>query len=208
MERATCHLCEIRPPRRECPALGRQICAVCCGTEREQSIGCPLDCPYLREARLHEKPPEPDQKAYPNPEIELSERYMQEQQQLAMVTGSLLLVAATSVEGAVDSDVREALDSLAQTFKTAQSGLIYESRPANLIAAGVVAHFQQSLAKFREDIAEKSGSHSVRDKDVLGMLVFWQRMHWQNANGRRKGRAFIEQLYTLLPETEPEEALD
>jgi len=49
-------------------------------------------------------------------------------------------------------------------------------------------------------VAEQTGTHSVRDADVLGVLIFWQRMEWQMKNGRRKGRAFLESLYSLLPE--------
>jgi len=48
-------------------------------------------------------------------------------------------------------------------------------------------------------VAKRSASHSIRDKDILGGLVFWQRMEYQRNNGRRKGRAFTESLYALLP---------
>ena len=51
-----CHICDTRKPRRHCPGVNGEICSICCGNEREVSISCPLDCPYLVEARLHEKP--------------------------------------------------------------------------------------------------------------------------------------------------------
>jgi hypothetical protein len=204
-ERALCNLCESRPPRRHCPAVQGEICAVCCGTEREQTLDCPLDCDYLREARRHEKVTTVDPKTLPNPEIEVSDRFLQEQQPLAVVTGRLLLSASLQTPGTVDLDLRDALDSLVRTFKTADSGLIYESRPSNAIAGAVQARFQQELSQFREDIAQRSGVHSVRDKDVLGVLVFWQRMEWQTNNGRRKSRSFLESLYGLLPPPPAEE---
>jgi len=67
------------------------------------------------------------------------------------------------------------------------------------------------MDRFRERVAEQTGTHSVRDTDLLGVLIFWQRMAWQMRNGRRKGRAFLESLYSLLPEnmeqpSEPPEA--
>src|SRR4029079_1875973 len=49
----TCPLCQARPAKRQCPALGRQICAVCCGTKRLVEIRCPADCGYLATAREH-----------------------------------------------------------------------------------------------------------------------------------------------------------
>src|SRR5438045_9432569 len=48
-----CPLCRQRKARRSCPALGHQICAVCCGTKRLVEIRCPSDCPYLASAREH-----------------------------------------------------------------------------------------------------------------------------------------------------------
>ncbi|MBI5084932.1 MAG: hypothetical protein HZB13_10100 [Acidobacteria bacterium] len=199
MERVLCHLCESRPPRRQCPALGRDICAPCCGQEREHTIDCPLECEHLRDARQHEKAPEVDPKSLPNPEIELTDKFMQEKQPLAIVTGRLLLVAALETPGAVDLDMRDALDALVRTYKTADSGLVYESRPANAIAAAVGQRFQDEVRQFREHVAQQSGVHTVSDKDLMGVLVFWQRMEWQRNNGRRKGRAFIESLFSLMP---------
>jgi hypothetical protein len=199
MERETCHLCEVRPPRRACPALGRDICAPCCGQEREVTIDCPLDCEFLREARAHEKLPEIDPNLLPNPEVELTDAFLQAQQPLVIVTGRLLLVSAMETPGTVDPDMRDALDALTRTYKTADSGLVYESRPTNGIAAAVAARFQSEIQQFREHIAQQSGAHSVRDKDLLGVLVFWQRTELQHSNGRRKGRAFIERLFSLMP---------
>lgn len=183
----------------------KDICAVCCGTEREQTIDCPLDCEYLREARSHEKPPEVDPKTLPHPEIELTDKFMEEQQPLAIVTGRLLLVSALETPGANDFDMRDALDALVRTYKIADSGLVYETRPTNGIAAALSDRFQREVHQFREHVAERGGSHTVRDKDLLGVLVFWQRTEWQTNNGRRKSRAFIESLYGLLPPP-PEEA--
>ena len=51
-----CALCETRRPRRFCPGVRGDICTLCCGSEREVSVACPLDCEYLREAHKHEKP--------------------------------------------------------------------------------------------------------------------------------------------------------
>ncbi len=200
MQRVACPLCNVRQPRRACPALGQDICPQCCGAEREESLACPLECEFLREARRHERIPEPDPASLPYPEVELSDAYMASQEPLAIVAGRLLLVSAMETEHSVDTDLEEALDALVRTYKTADSGLIYESRPANGIAAAIVERFQQELQKFREHIAEQSGSHTVRDKDVLGVLVFWCRMAWRQRNGRRRGRAFTERLFSLLPE--------
>ncbi len=194
-----CHLCDARPARRLCPALGQEICAVCCGTGREQTIDCPLDCEYLRDARRHEKLLPFDAKSLPNAEIELTDRFLEEHRELAIIVGRLLWIAAVETQAVVDLDMRDALEALVATAKTADSGLIYESRPANAIAARLAERFTAELQRFREEIAKRAAGPTLRNKDLLGVLIFWQRMEYQRSNGRRKGRAFIESLYALLP---------
>lgn len=205
MPRAKCHLCGSRPPRRACPALGRDICSVCCGGQREESIDCPLDCPHLREARRHEKPPEPDPKTLPHADIEITDRWLAENEMLVVLSGRFLLLAALDTPGAVDTDVREALEALARTYRSSASGLIYESRPSNMIAAAIADRFRREMESFRERAAQETGVHNIRDQQMLGALVFWQRMAWQKDNGRRKGRAFIDSLLALLPPERPRE---
>src|SRR6187200_2730824 len=48
-----CPVCYQRKAKRACPALGKQICPVCCGTKRLVEIQCPSDCPWLASAREH-----------------------------------------------------------------------------------------------------------------------------------------------------------
>src|SRR5262245_66624797 len=53
MPNVLCPLCGARKARRGCPALNKQICAVCCGTKRLVEIACPSDCTWLASAREH-----------------------------------------------------------------------------------------------------------------------------------------------------------
>ncbi len=105
-------------------------------------------------------------------------------------------------EHSVDLDAREALDALIRTYRTLQSGLIYETRPQNPYAATLQAALQQSIEEFRKRVTEETGMNSLRDADVLGALVFLQRMESKNNNGRRRGRAFSDFLRTAFPAPE------
>ncbi|HOL72509.1 MAG TPA: hypothetical protein PLA43_02365 [Bryobacteraceae bacterium] len=189
----TCKICEKRRPRRSCPGVSGEICSLCCGTERENSIACPLDCPYLQEARIHEKPPEIDPETIPNLDIRITDEFLRSQEPLLAVA-MREFAAGVNVPGVVDFDVREALDSLVRTYRTRQSGLYYEDRPANLLAAGIHDRVQQGLEQFRQAVAERSGIHSIRDADILGVLVFLQRLEYRLNNGRKRGRAFLDFL--------------
>ncbi len=189
-----CKICETRRPRRACPGAGGEICPVCCGTERENSIACPLDCPYLEEARAREKSPVLDPKDIPNLDIQVSDQFLRDREPLLAFLARAVVEAGLDTAGAVDTDVREALDSLIRTYRTLQSGLYYETRPANLLAAGIQGRLRESIDEFRRKDTEQHGMATLRDADVLGVLVFLRRMEWQHNNGRKRGRAFLDFL--------------
>jgi hypothetical protein len=163
-------------------------------------VSCPLDCEFLREARSHEKPPEVDPKQIPNLDIEVTDAFLHQNEPLLVVLMHALAAAMAAAPGAVDNDTREALDALTRTYRTRQSGLYYETKPPNLIAAGIQERVEQAAAGFRKNAAEQAGLTTIRDADVLGALAFLQRVEYQVNNGRKRGRAFLEFLHGQLPE--------
>jgi hypothetical protein len=189
-----CAICETRRPRRFCPGVRGDICSLCCGTEREISVDCPLDCEYLEEARRHDKPQPIDESLIPNRDIAVSERFLQEHEPLLAFLGQALAGAAFAGSGTIDYDVREALEALVRTYRTLQSGVYYESLPPNPLAASVYGMVQQALAEYRQRETQQLGVSRTRDADVLGVLVFLQRVEMDRNNGRRRGRAFLDTL--------------
>ena len=193
----SCPLCRVRRPRRFCPGLGDDICALCCGTEREVTVDCPLDCGYLREARKHEKLVPLDLERVPNRDIRLSEGFLEEHEPLTAFLGRAVANAAFTVQGAADLDVREALEGLAQTYRTLQSGVYYESRPGSPLAAAIFDAAQAAVPEFRRREQQEWGISRTRDADVLGIWVFLQHLGLGNNNGRRRGRTFLDLLWEL-----------
>ena len=169
------------------------------------TIDCPLDCEHLVAARQHEKPAIARDAEMPYPDIRVTDQFLSENRDLAMATGQMLLVSAVTSGNATDLDVRDALEALIRTYKTRESGLVYDTRPANPMAAAVMARFEQDLEKLREAVAQRSGVHSIRDKNVLGVLVFWARAERSRNNGRRRSRAFIDSLGSLIPPRPPQQ---
>jgi len=192
-----CKICDTRKPRRYCPGVAGDICSICCGDEREVTVDCPLDCQYLAESRLHEKPPAVNPEELPNKDIRVSEEFLREHEPLLIFLGAKLLEGALAAP-AVDSDVRDALDSLIRTYRTLESGLYYETKPNNLIAAGLHQRIQEAVQQLRKELSEK-GATSIRDAEILGMLVFLERVALHQNNGRPKGRAFIDYLRAYFP---------
>ncbi len=195
-----CAICETRRPRRFCPGVGGDICSICCGVEREVTVTCPFDCEYLRDARRHEKPPELDVSQVPNQDIRVTEEFLASNENLLLFLGRTVASAALNTPGAVDFDVREALESLIRTHRTLQSGVYYESVPANPLAASIYSAVQRAAAEFREQERQRLGISKTRDADVLGLLVFLQRLEFDRNNGRRRGRSFIDFVNSFYPE--------
>ena len=199
---SSCKLCQKRRARRLCPGVGGEICAVCCGTERENTIECPSQCEYLQDARKHELPAiakiEVHAEDIPNRDINVNEEFIRAHE------GELLWLAHATVRAmesakAVDDDAREALAAMIQTYRTLESGLIYDTRPQNPYAARVQDSLKESVEELRKKLAEETGLHQLRDSDVLGTLVFLQRLELQYNNGRRRGRAFYDFLRGYFP---------
>jgi len=170
------------------------ICSICCGTEREQSVDCPLECTYLQEAHEHERPPELDPSTIPNQDIAVTEEFLHSNEVLMAVLSIALFEGALKTPGATDWDVRDALDALVKTYRTLQSGIFFETVPENKFAAAIAATVRDKLADLTKREIEARGSSSIRDATVLGVLAFLQRLEFSRNNGRKRSRAFLDFL--------------
>ncbi len=189
-----CAICDTRRPRRFCPASRGEICAPCCGESREVTLDCPLDCVYLEEARRREKPPRIDPESIPNRDLDITERFAVDNAPLFDLLGRTMAGLTHTAAGILDADIREALDAAIRTYRTRESGLIYETRPANLLAAGIQQQLGREIDEARKQLRERLGMETVRDADVLGVLVMLQRLELSHNNGRPRSRAFIHFL--------------
>jgi len=192
----SCAICRTRRPRRSCPGVHGDICAICCGKEREVTVDCPSDCEYLQEARKHEPPAAFDLATMGNPDIRVTEEFVESHTLLMLALGGVLLGAAEQTR-AVDSDVREALASLIQTYRTLQRGVIYESLPANPLAANLCREAQELVEAYLKEETRRLGMTKTRDLDVLRVLVFFERLALDRNHGRPRSRAFLDLLRLL-----------
>jgi hypothetical protein len=186
-----CPLCGIRRARRSCPALGQQICAVCCGTKRLTQIACPSDCSWLVSAREH---PAAAVVRQQQRDVALMLQVMRDfdhrQTQLfLLITSFVLRYPAPELQPLMDDDVAEAMASLAATYETAARGLIYEHRPASLPAERLVTALKPILAKAGE------GGGSAFERDVAVVLRRAEEaVHEVRATDPGNRRAFVELL--------------
>ncbi|MSV36021.1 MAG: hypothetical protein EXQ47_10580 [Bryobacterales bacterium] len=209
-----CKLCEKRRARRHCPASGGEICPQCCGAERENTIACPSTCEFLKEARFHEQPPPLAEDQIPNRDVRVTEQFLRDREPLVFTLALALKRALEDVDG-VDYDAREALAGEIRKYRALNAGLVVESRLPNTYAAAIQQKLDEAIAELRKaEAAHRSaetehglhqpvGDLKLRDADMLGVLVFLQRLEMQYNNGRRRGKAFRDFLTGYLPEATP-----
>lgn len=195
----SCAICQTRRPRRVCPGLPGDICAICCAAAREVTVNCPSSCEYLQEARKHEPSAHLDPATQGNPDIRVTEEFLESHAEL-MLAATRALTGAAARSGSVDSDVREALVSLIQTYRTLQKGLIYEALPANPLAANLHRAVQEALGEFRQQETQRLGTAQTRDQDVLRVLVFFERLALDRDNRRPRCRAFLDMMRSFQPD--------
>ncbi len=60
--------------------------------------------------------------------------------------------------------------------------------------------FTASLASYQKEREEREGFASVRNVEILAILVFLQRVGQQNQNGRPRGRMYLDLLRHMTPD--------
>jgi hypothetical protein len=201
----SCVICEIRKEKRFCPAVHGRICPQCCGEQREVTLDCPSDCPYLQQAREHEKPRSADQidPAGLFLQIEVSDQFMYEKEHLLMGLSYALAKAAHADRSLHDQDLIAALSMLATSYeRRLSSGLVYEPPLTSESQRRAVAEVEKMVAEYRAAEQKHVGYTSLRDSEVLKALVFLLRLAHGRTSGRPKSHAFVEFLFAQFPEKE------
>ena len=217
----SCAICEERKEKRFCPAVHGKICPQCCGEQREVTLDCPSDCPYLQQAREHatgrhakaqnDQPGQLDREAL-LPEVEIAEQFLYEREELILGLSFALAKSARADRTLMDRDLIAALSSVAKSYQTlVNSSLIYEPQTANVAHQNIAREVENMVREFRQTEQQQIGHTQLRDSEVLKALVFLLRMGCGRTSGRPKSRAFVDFLFAQFPERQsaiagPEEA--
>ena len=192
-----CPSCGRGKARRDCPALGRAICPVCCGTKRRVEIQCPDDCAYLASSREHPAAVVRRQQERDVARLLPTIRHLTERQyQLFFLFHSA--IAQHRPEGVarlVDADVAEAAASFAATLETAARGVIYDHRPASIPAQSLT----DALAKLLTQVREQGGT--VYDREAAIALRAIEQGGRAVALPGEGDRVYLDLMGRLLQET-------
>jgi len=196
-----CAICHKRKAKRHCPGVQGEICAQCCGTEREVTVDCPFDCSYLRESRRYEADKvKLHAEDIPFPEIEVPDNFLYEHEQLIGQIGYRMLRYALENSRVVDNDVMDALDKLTRTYQTQASGIYYESLPEGGHAVGLFRDVKKFLDEREEKQRQLGGIAAPKTSDLIRAFVFLLRLAMIHSNRRPRGRAFLDFLRQTFPE--------
>ena len=201
----SCAICEIRKEKRFCPAVHGRICPQCCGEQREVTLDCPSDCPYLQQAREHEKPRAAEQidPAGLFLQIAVSDQFMYEKEHLLMGLTFALAKSARSDRSLHDQDLIAALSMLARSYeRRINSGLHYEQPLTSESQRRVTLEVENMVKEYRDAEQKHVGYSSLKDSEVLRALVFLVRLAHGRTSGRPKSRAFVEFLFAQFPPKE------
>jgi hypothetical protein len=185
-----------------------RICPQCCGEQREVTLDCPSDCPYLQQAREHEKPRAHDglDAAALFLQIEVGDQFVYEHEHLIMGLTYALAKSARVDRALNDRDLIAGLSSLARSYeRLVNSGLHYDEPAQNLAQQAVAAELQTMIKEYREAEVKHTGYSRLRDSEVLKALVFLLRMAHTHTSGRPRSRAFVDFLFKQFPQ--PDSAL-
>ena len=192
----SCAICEKRPPKRFCPAKREKICAVCCGREREATIDCPSDCPYLIAAHRyeaeHRKPLSAEEFPYRDIQFPADSVYAR----WPVVTGIAATILRFQIEQKelADASALAAIEALAETFRTLGTGIYYERPPDAPLPRALYGQLAEFIKEFRQDAAARPGVPPLKDSDIFHLLVCLLRVGKQETNGRARSRGFLEFL--------------
>lgn len=148
-----CVVCGKVKGKRFCPAKKGQICPTCCGEKRVLEIPCPEDCQYLSSglsyqllkkrvgALQHEDDPLLRRKYY-----DVHSNYPD------ILTGleEAIIRFAQGLRSLRDRQVQDSVTLLLKTYKTEQSGLIYEHTGSDPIVNSLARDLKTFLEEHRK----------------------------------------------------------
>jgi len=192
-----CPICQKRKAKRYCPAKGENICAVCCGTEREVTIDCPSDCMYLMSSRQHyHERREVDWEHIPFADRSISRHVASAREELLVQLSYVVCSFVQDNPALVDADVQASLQALAESYQTLASGLVYEKPPDYRLQRDLYERLKTAVAEYKHGDAGQVmiARATPLDGDIRDALILLTQLAAVRSNGRPKSRAFIDSL--------------
>jgi len=201
---AKCAKCAKQVARRECAALGRRICPLCCAHWRMLVLACPEHCPYLQDARRT-----------------IGERRMRHLLAHLSASGKESLVEVLAHRGPLvafleraivevqrrrfsdltDDEVLAGVENAIRTYETLERGIIYEHRSESPRIQAVTESLLKALGRVEEDLAQR-GARIGKSEQLACLRVLAESV--RAMKGERQDQAYLRvaALFQPYPESE------
>lgn len=193
---ALCQICGKRPGKRRCPAVGGNICAICCARDRMIELACPDTCGYLISAREHAKTKEGDIVAKQFAEMGIKFNPNRAHMTLGIaIDEAIINVQRESYKDIDDSEILAAIENAMKNMETAGTGLIYEhkdaSRRVQELSQKMREHLDEVVGKFPPENRPRS-LDVIEALKLIGSLV---RAHIRAGEDRRSYLKYIAMFH-------------
>ncbi|MEJ2111672.1 MAG: hypothetical protein P8Z37_17535 [Acidobacteriota bacterium] len=209
-----CDLCEKRKAKRSCPAKNGFICAPCCGEKRVLELDCPETCPYLIAGRKHESDEFGKLLQSQDPQIrEKSRKVLTEHQDVIAHLEYTIAQFRLSSRDLSDKDVSKAVDLLLHTYRTEDSGILYEKDADDLRVDSLRRDLREVLETYRNPDSENangiidSGHDRLKLQGAIECLELIQLMVDVYRNYRDSDSGYVDFLARMTPRKETKSSI-
>jgi hypothetical protein len=174
---------------------------MCCARKREVEIDCPLSCAYLREGYSYEqgKTPVENRTAQITENRTFDRSFIIANEPFLLHLWQVIWETFQSVPQIHDSDILSAFTALEKTYRTLDTGLYYDSKPAQSVPQMVYLKLKEAIdAQLANPDANKP---HVKLSTVLDCLVFQQQLVQMRSSERPLSRGFLLQLQEVFART-------
>jgi len=194
---AKCPKCGKRKAKRFCPALGNNLCSLCCGQLREKDIDCSPDCSFLQKHRSYQESKEFEKAAaYPFP-VSPEEDILRDERMawLALHIEAPLKEASERNASFADRDALSALEYAFNKIKKGRSILLIDradSGPYNQLGENIIQSMDR--CRYEKKIILPDDHLSYNDDEKARCLERIILSVRYLARNRLSGRNYIESL--------------
>jgi hypothetical protein len=204
-----CVLCDQRKAKRFCPAKNTSICPNCCGEKRVLEIRCPETCEYLKSGRSRDMAEyvkhfrNMDQATF-----EKNKRIMNEHQDVVAHLESIVSKERLQSHSLTDQDLRQALDTLLETYRTEDKGILYERTSDDLRIDGLRRELRKVIESYRNPEGENNkGIVNVQQtrlplQSAIGCLEFMRSMAVNFMAEKHASLSYVDILARIIPAEE------
>lgn len=195
---AKCVKCKQRKAKRHCPALGDDLCSLCCGLLREKEIHCPSTCTFLVTHKPYQEKRILEKKETAAPRNRAAEEDILKDERmvwLAFHAEAPLKVYGERIESFTDKDAIMALEYAKEKIEKGER-LIHlpgeEIKPKNEVGEAIYQSMEK--CRYEKDIILPGEIQSYSKEEKLKCLERIVLSAKYLARGNFEGRNYMQEL--------------